>query len=390
MIKIKKKIFFIIKSILAIFAFLIVILFFYSALFYESSSVDKKFIENKITKEEELRLEKELRLEEEKLRLEEEKLRLEEEKIQKEINQSAQKKTEIKSVETSIEDGLFVTIGNRAITKLDVVNEIKIILILNNMSYSDDNRKILQDMAVKSIIKRNVREIEISKHDFLEFSENDLINKLNKLADNLNMDINTLKNICITNELDFSIIEDQIKTELLWNSLIFYLYRNRISVNFEEIEEQLKLSQNRKEISEFLISEIVLKSVEKDKLESKIEEIKNKITIEGFENVAMNLSISQTAVKGGDLGWVNENEISKKFRSKIINTPIGSLSEPIFINEGILIFKVRDRRKLKNKLNLEELKNQLVNLEKSKILNMYSISHYDNLRKSTSVKFIDE
>ena len=60
------------------------------------------------------------------------------------------------------------------------------------------------------------------------------------------------------------------------------------------------------------------------------------------------------------------------------------------INEGILIFKVRDRRTLKNKLSLEELKNQLVNLEKSKILNMYSVSHYDNLRKATSVKFINE
>ena len=33
----------------------------------------------------------------------------------------------------------------------------------------------------------------------------------------------------------------------------------------------------------------------------------------------MNLSISETALKGGDLGWINENEISKKFKSKIIN-----------------------------------------------------------------------
>ena len=42
------------------------------------------------------------------------------------------------------------------------------------------------------------------------------------------MDLVTLKDTCIANGLDFSIIEDQIKTDLLWNSLIFYVYSNRI------------------------------------------------------------------------------------------------------------------------------------------------------------------
>ena len=57
--------------------------------------------------------------------------------------------------------------------------------------------------------------------------------------------------------------------------------------------------------------------------------------------------------------------------------------------EGILIFKVRDKRK-KQTLSLEERKNQLVNFEKSKILNMYSLTHYDKLRRSTSIKFFNE
>ena len=104
----------------------------------------------------------------------------------------------------------------------------------------------------------------------------------------------------------------------------------------------------------------------------------------------MNLSISQSAIRGGDLGWLSENEISGRFRSKILNTSIGSLSVPIFLNEGILIFKVRDKRIVEKEINLVKLKNQLVESEKQKILNMYSMSHYDNLRRSISIKFLDE
>lgn len=376
MINIKKTILFIIKSTLTIIALLTLVLFFYSAFFYDSSSIDRKAVENQ--KEEQLRLE------------EEEKLRLEKEAIRQKISETAQTKTAIKSIETSIKDGLFVTVGDKAITKSDIVDEIKIILILNNMSYSEDKREELQLTAVKSTIKRNIKDIEISKNNFLEFSKNDFNNELNRLASKIDVDVDTLKKICLTNGLDFSIIKNQIETELLWNSLIFYLYKDRVSINLNEIDEQLKLYQGKKEFEEYLISEIIVKSVEKDKLESKIEEIKNKIKIEGFENAAMNLSISQTAIKGGDLGWLNENQISKKFRSIIFSTPIGSLSEPILLKEGILIFKVRDKRKIKNKINLEELKNQLVNSEKTKVLNMYSMSHYDNLKRSIPIRYFNE
>ena len=378
MIKIKKIIFITIKSALTLVALLTLVLFFYAAFYYEPSAVERKKTEAEITK------------------IEEPSDLQPSQKTESDVTEDAtdvpkvEDVTDVPKVEEVIQDGLFVIVGNRAITKSDIVNEIKIILILNNMIYSSDLRQELQDLAIKSTVKRTVKEIEIGKNNLLEFSQDDFNTELNRLANNLNMDIDTLKNVCISNGLDFSIIKNQIKTELLWNSLIFALYINRVSINLNEIDEQLKFYQDKKEFGEFLISEIIIKPVEKDKLESRIEEIKNKIKTEGFENVAMNLSISQSAVKGGDLGWLSENEISKKFRSVILNTSIGSLTEPILLNEGILIFKVRDKRIVEKEINLVELKNKLVESEKQKILNMYSMSHYDNLRRSISIKFFDE
>ena len=59
----------------------------------------------------------------------------------------------------------------------------------------------------------------------------------------------------------------------------------------------------------------------------------------------------------------------------------------IILPEGILFFKVRDVRELKKFSNLEEAKNQLIKAEKTKILNMYSMSHYDKVIRSISIKF---
>ena len=103
--------------------------------------------------------------------------------------------------------------------------------------------------------------------------------------------------------------------------------------------------------------------------------------------MAINLSISDSARRGGDLGWINENLISKKLLSPIANTPVGNISEPILLPNGILIFQVRNKRKVEKNINLEKTKNELVNSEKERILNMHSSSHYSNVRRSISVKF---
>ena len=289
-----------------------------------------------------------------------------------------------------IKDSLFATVGNKAITRSDIVNEIKTILILNGQNFSQDYAQQIESAAIQSTIKRNIKQIEIEKYNYLKFNHADLNNELNQLASNINVNLDTLKNTFIANGINFSDVNNQIRTELLWNSLIFNLYKDRLSININEIDEQLKLIHNKKEMEEYLISEIIIKAVEKDKLKSKIEEIKNKIKIDGFENVAKSLSISTSAIKGGDLGWLNENIISNKIRSAIINAPVGSLSKPIILPEGILIFKIRDKRKVKKNLSLEETKNQLVISEKEKILNMHSLSHYDKLRRSVSIEFTNE
>ena len=293
----------------------------------------------------------------------------------------------IQKTNAEIKDGLFMTIGNKPITQSDIVDEIKIILILNNQSYSEENRDQLHELAVRSTVKRTVQKIELERNNYFNLNEADLQKELARLASNLFIDINTLKNLCESNELDFSKVEDRIKTELYWNSLIFEMYKHNLNINQEEIEDQMRLSQNKNQIDEYLISEIVISKVDDDKLDLKIQELKNKIEIEGFEKAARELSISESSIKGGDLGWINENIISDKIKSALIKTQIGNLSSPIILDNGVLIFKVRDKRKINQNVSLEEIKNQLINAEKTKILNMHSMSHYDKVKRSIAIKF---
>ena len=120
-----------------------------------------------------------------------------------------------------IKDYLFATVGNKAITHSDIVREIKIILILSGKSFSEEMREELESVAIRSSVERSIKEIEVEKYKSLEANETDINNELNRLAENINMDLDTLKSIFIANGIDFENVINQTRTELLWNGLIF-------------------------------------------------------------------------------------------------------------------------------------------------------------------------
>ena len=291
------------------------------------------------------------------------------------------------NLQGEIKDGLFATVGNKAITESDIVKEIKTILILSDQPYNAEKRDTLQSVAVRESVKRNIKKIEIEKYNNLSYNESDLSKELIFLAEQSNSDIDTLKVKFTQNGIDFSNVIENIKTELLWNSLIFQIYKDRLNINLSEVEEQLKSLSKKKDLNEYLISEIIIKPVTKDKLNSEINKIKEEIKIQGFEKIAMEKSISDSSINGGDLGWVNQNVISEEFESKIINTAIGQISEPVLLPEGIVFFKVRDKRVSKKNIDLVQARQQIINSEKTKILNMYSLSHYDTLRRTIAINY---
>ena len=286
-----------------------------------------------------------------------------------------------------IQDNLFATVGDKALTDSDVIDEIKTILILSSQPYTKEKKKELQSIAVRRITERAIKNIETDKYDFLQFDQIDLDNQLNSIARQANVSVDALKTIFETNGLDFEQVKKNIITELLWNKLMISIYKDNLKVNEDEINQQLSNFNKNTESNEYLISEIVLKSVESSKLNDELNKVKNMIDDIGFEKTAMTLSVSANSKNGGNIGWIEENAISERFKSRILSTPVGKLSKPIILPEGIIIFTVRDKRKSTKVVDLNSIRQSLIATERNKMLNMYSLSHYESLTRKIAVNY---
>ena len=282
----------------------------------------------------------------------------------------------------SIEIKIIHNIKGEIITNVDVKNEFKYLVAMNNTLKELDKDKIL-NISNESIIKEKIKKIEISKFfDEIKIDEKYLNVLLKSKYSRLGLKSpNEFQLYLKDYGLTLNDIVEKITINALWNEMIIEKYSSQVAINKKKIEKEV--SKNREMLSkEYRLSEITFAVKNNDEIQKKYKEISNSINEVGFKNSASIYSFSESAKIGGDIGWINENSLNEKIRSKINDLKIGEISKPIILPNGILILTVVDSKNSKIKIDLEsELKNA-ISYERNRQLSQYSRIYYNKIKKN--------
>ena len=149
-----------------------------------------------------------------------------------------------KIVFSKSENSIIISVGNNPITRVDLIKEIKLIAILSNTEIDKSNRDQIKGLAVKSLIKRNIKDSEIKRRNIFKYNQKQLSTIINNTSLKLGVDQNGLKEILKKNNLSFEELVKRFETDLKWNYMIFQIYKNKISLNTAEIENKIQLRLN--------------------------------------------------------------------------------------------------------------------------------------------------
>ena len=289
---------------------------------------------------------------------------------------------------SKINNKIIANVGNQIITDLDIEDEIKTMLILNQKKLSQENINEVKNIAVNALIKRSIKKNEILKYKVEDYDEKGLSNYLIQVSKQLNTDREGLKNILETNLINYEIFIDKYKTELKWNNLIYSLYKNQLNINTVEIENELKKSlENKIEIVEYELSEIEVLFNQKD-LNKNLEEIYETIKNSDFITAVKKYSISPSSENDGKMGKLNEKSLSKVYLNELKKLSIGEITNPIRSGESVVILKIDNIKKIGNEeLDLEKIKKEIVLRKRDEKLNLFSRSHLSSVENSILVKF---
>jgi len=115
------------------------------------------------------------------------------------------------------------------------------------------------------------------------------------------------------------------------------------------------------------------------KLKSEVNLIKKIINEKNFSEAALNYSISDTANKGGKLGWVSETIMSPKIKKIVKKIEVGNYTKPIVIPGGFLILKIDEIREVNNNSDLDTEINQIIKNKTNEQLNQFSNIYFNKI-----------
>ena len=280
----------------------------------------------------------------------------------------------------AIENKILFKVNNEIITSIDILTELKYLGTINN-DLNKMPKKQAFEIAKKSLIREKIKEIELKKI-FKEIIVEDKF--LNNLL------VNHFESVEIKSIYDFekyfllldispNLIKKKISIEVMWNQFIFNKFNQNVKINKEIIKNEL-LTKDKQ--NEYLLSEIFFTINENEILDKKTNLLEKEINDKGFSQTALIYSVSNTANKGGKLGWIKETIMSPKIKKIIKQIKINNYTKPIVLPGGFLILKIEDIRETDNDFDLNSEIDKIVRKKTNEQLNQFSNIYFNKIKKN--------
>ena len=283
----------------------------------------------------------------------------------------------------SFENKILLKVNNEIITSLDILNEMEYLQIINeefknikkDEAFKISKNSIIREKIKKIEIKRLIKEIKIEDKVF----ENLLFNYFKEFEIK---SITEFENFFLDRDINPNEIRKKITIEFFWNQLIYSKYQNNVKIDKQLIIDDLKKNDKQ---SEFLLAEILFNVNENENFKDKVNLINKSIKKINFSQTALAYSISNTANKGGKLGWVAESVLSEKIFKELKNLKIGEHTKPILVPGGFLILKLLDLRKISKEFDLDKEVKRILRKKTNQQLNRFSNIYFNKIKKNITI-----
>ena len=283
---------------------------------------------------------------------------------------------------------IIVKINNSIITSEDINYETNYLISLNEDLKKLKREEVLE-IAKISLIKEKIKEDEIKKYIDLQSLNNEksINNILEGISKKKGFDnISDFEIYLKTFELSINEVKKKLNIEMLWNQLIAAKYKDKININKEKIIKKIQEEKiNYQNLIEYDLSEIIFSAKNIEELRYKTKKIKEAINNTSFETAANKFSISDTANFGGNIGKVNENQLSDVIKNELKKININGFTEPINVGNNFLIIKINEKNFINLKLDEDEIVKRMIGIEKKKQYENFSLIYYNKVKLNSQI-----
>ena len=201
-------------------------------------------------------------------------------------------------------------------------------------------RLIMQEIQSQRAAQRGIR-----------IGDEELNQALEGIARQNGMNLREFARALRSEGVDFLMVREQVRNELLTNSLRQREIDARVSVTDREIDAFLAKTRKNDQATEYRLEHILIAVPDgstddvRAAARAEAEQIRQAV-IDGasFSQMAISRSDATTALDGGDLGWRTAGALPTLFADEVDDMSVGSVSPVIETGSGYNLIRLADQR----------------------------------------------
>jgi peptidyl-prolyl cis-trans isomerase SurA len=281
-----------------------------------------------------------------------------------------------------------IKINDKIITNIDIQKEMKYLTALNSQLKKLDKNQV-KLIAINSITNETIKKIELKKYPEIKTENPNTQSIINNLYKILNLNTKEeLQSYLLKSGLSLDFIRAKINIENNWNQIIYTKYRSQVNIDMELINDEVKNLKSISKEKKLLLSEIFFFQDSSISIEEKSKKIIESINEIGFKNTANIYSSSDSAKLGGNIGWVEEKELSKIILTELNKIDVGQITRPIKLDNNFLILKIEDIKTESSSFNEKQLTNKILQNETDRQLKLFSRNYFNRVKINLNISEI--
>ncbi|WP_149540526.1 peptidylprolyl isomerase [Siccirubricoccus phaeus] len=242
---------------------------------------------------------------------------------------------------------IVAVVNGDVVSRADIVGRARLFALNAGIGVSPETLERMQPQVIRLIVDEKLRAQEIQRRR-IPVSDAEVAEAVQDLERRNNLPAGGLRAQLAQVGVAPRLLYDQIRTQIGWGRVLRQQLGPEAEPTPAEVEEALRNIRARIGQPEYLVSEIFI-PVDDPTTEPEtrrfVEEVIRQLRASTpFPVAATQFSQAQSALQGGDIGWVRKEEVDSEVGDLLERMPPGAITNPVRVAGGYQIVALRQRR----------------------------------------------
>lgn len=248
---------------------------------------------------------------------------------------------------------IAAVVNGQIITSQDVYAKARLLAISTGMNPTPDVISRLSPQVTKHLIDEVLQQQEIAKRNVI-VTDDDVAGAIAHIEQGNNMPVGGLRQRLEALGVPFSTMLAQIRTQLGWQQVLHQVLGPGLQPTPGDMNAEKAALKQALGSTQYHLAEIFIPVTDPDD-DATARNFANTVIAQlragaPFPVIAAQFSQDQSALTGGDLGYVELNQLDVPVAATVTEMPVGAISNPIRVPGGYQIVQLQDKHEVGNQM----------------------------------------